>query len=213
MSASAHAHRERVQLADLLLELGPDAPTLCAGWTTRDLAAHLVVRESRPDASLGILLPPLAGWTDRVMRAEARTPYPELVRKVRTGPPTLSFFSVPGMDGLANLLEYVVHHEDVRRAQTDWTPRELPSDLADELWARVGQMGRLMYRRVRVGVTLRRTDGPGGRHVVHKGDPMVTLTGSAQDLLLRTYGRTAVLLDVDGPPEAVAALDGADLSL
>jgi uncharacterized protein (TIGR03085 family) len=213
MSASAHARRERAELAELLLAVGPDAATLCEGWTTRDLAAHLVVRESRPDASLGIVVPALAGWTDRVMRAEASGSYPELVRKVRTGPPTLSFFSLPGMDGLANLIEYVVHHEDVRRAQPGWTPRELPDGLADELWGRLGQMGRLMYRRVPVGATLVRTDGPGGRHVVRKGEPMVTLTGSALDLLLRTYGRAAVVLDIAGTPEAVAAFSGAELSL
>ena len=45
---STHAKRERLLLADLLETAGPDAPTLCEGWTTRDLAAHVVVRERRP---------------------------------------------------------------------------------------------------------------------------------------------------------------------
>jgi len=36
---------ERAQLSDLFDELGPEAPTLLAPWTTRDLAAHLVLRE------------------------------------------------------------------------------------------------------------------------------------------------------------------------
>ena len=35
------AERERAALADLLEELGPDAPTCCEGWTTAHLAAHL----------------------------------------------------------------------------------------------------------------------------------------------------------------------------
>ena len=60
------ASRERAALADLLVELGPDAPTLCAGWDTRDLAAHLAVRERRPDATPGVAVPALAGWTERV---------------------------------------------------------------------------------------------------------------------------------------------------
>ena len=34
------AQRERTALADLLEELGPDAPTLCAGWSAIDLATH-----------------------------------------------------------------------------------------------------------------------------------------------------------------------------
>jgi uncharacterized protein (TIGR03085 family) len=213
MSASLHARHERTELAELMLVTGPEAPTLCAGWTTKDLAAHLVVRESRPDAGLGLVLPPLSGWTDRVTRAATSQTYPELVRKVRTGPPTLSFFSIPGVDGAANLVEYFVHHEDVRRAQPGWEPRDLPPDLSDELWKRLRQTGRLMYRRVPVGVTLVRTDGDGDRLVVRSGDPMVTVSGSAQDLLLRTYGRTAVRVEVDGEESAIAALDAAELSL
>ena len=213
MSASQHARRERQELAELMLALGPDAPTLCEGWTTRDLAAHLVVRESRPDAAAGIVVAPLSGWTERVQRSAATRPWPELVRSVRTGPPTLSVFSLPGMEGMANLVEYVVHHEDVRRAQPGWAPRDLPADLADELWSRLRQMGRLMYRRVPVGVTLVRTDGTGGELVVRDRQPMVTLTGPVLELLLRTYGRTAVHLDVAGDPDAIAAFEGASLGV
>jgi uncharacterized protein (TIGR03085 family) len=213
MSASQHARRERLELAELMLTTGPDAPTLCEGWTTRDLAAHLIVRESRPDAAVGIVVSPLSGWTDRVMRATAAAPYPELVRRIRTGPPTLSWFSLPGIDGLGNLIEYVVHHEDVRRAKPGWVPRELPADLADELWKRLGQLGRLMYRRVPVGVTLVRTDGAGGQHVVRTGTPMVTVTGTAPELLLRSYGRSAVVVGVSGAPGAVASFEGSSLGV
>jgi uncharacterized protein (TIGR03085 family) len=213
MSASQHARRERLELAELMLTTGPDAPTLCEGWSTRDLAAHLIVRESRPDAAIGIVVSPLSGWTDRVMTATAAAPYPELVRKIRTGPPTLSWFSLPGMDGLGNLIEFVVHHEDVRRAKPGWVPRELPADLADELWQRLGQLGRLMYRRVPVGVTLVRTDGAGGQHVVRTGKPMVTVTGTAQELLLRSYGRSAVVVGVSGDPGAVASFESSSLGV
>ena len=218
MSASQHARRERLELAELMLVTGPDAPTLCEGWTTRDLAAHLVVRESRPDAAAGIVLSPLAGWTDRVQRSVASQSYPELVRKVRTGPPTLSVFSIPGMEGQANLVEYVVHHEDVLRAQPGWEPRDLPPDLADALWGRLRQMARLMYRRLPVGVTLVRTDGDdsssaGGKVVARNGSPMVTLTGTALELLLRSYGRRAVQLEVEGDPDAVAAFEDARIAL
>ena len=213
MSASQHARRERTELAELMLALGPDAPTLCEGWATRDLAAHLVVREARPDAAAGIVLPPLAGWTERVQRATAERPWPELVRSVRTGPPTLSVFSLPGMEGMANLVEYVIHHEDVRRAQPGWQPRDLPPDLADELWSRLRPMARMMYRRVPVGVTLVRTDGAGGTLVARDRQPRVTLTGTALELLLRSYGRTAVVLDVAGDASAVAAFEGASLGV
>lgn len=203
MSASQHARRERLELAELMLVTGPDAPTLCEGWTTRDLAAHLVVREARPDAAAGIVLSPLAGWTERVQQAAATRSYPELVREVRTGPPTLSFFSLPGVDGLANLIEYVVHHEDVLRAQPDWTPRLLPADLSDELWGRLRRMSRLMYRRMPVGVTLVRTDGDGtdrDRLVARSGSPMVTMRGTTLELLIRSYGRRVVDVQMEGDP-------------
>jgi uncharacterized protein (TIGR03083 family) len=49
-AAPTLARAERAALCDLFDEVGPDAPTLCAGWTTRDLAAHLVIRERRADA-------------------------------------------------------------------------------------------------------------------------------------------------------------------
>ena len=213
MSASSPAQRERRELAELMLTVGPDAPTLCEGWTTTDLAAHLVVRESRPDAGPGILLPPLAGWTSRVQNSVASRPYSELVRAVRTGPPALSVFSLPGVDSAGNLVEYFVHHEDVRRGASGWVPRDLPSDLSDALWARLSSMARLLFRRVPVGVILERTDGPGGRLVAKKGSPAVTLTGTAGELVLRAYGRRAVEVEVTGTPETIAAFENARLGV
>ena len=87
---------ERAALADLLDELGPDEPTLCEGWATRDLAAHLVIREGRPDVNAGIAIPLLAGRTARAQATLAAGDFTQLVDRVRTGPPTLSFFSAPG---------------------------------------------------------------------------------------------------------------------
>jgi len=213
MSASQHARRERRELAELLLQVGPTAPTLCEGWTTTDLAAHLVVRESRPDAAVGIVASPLAGWTDRVQRSVASQPYPELVRKVRTGPPTLSVFSLPGFDGAANLIEYFVHHEDVLREMEDWQPRDLPPELSDLLWKRLSTMARLLFRKVPVGVVLERTDGAGGRVVARKGPDAVTLRGSAGELMLRSYGRRAVQVETIGTPGAIAAFESAPLGV
>ena len=43
------ARRERISLCDTFTRTGPDAPTLCSPWTTADLAAHLVIRDRRPD--------------------------------------------------------------------------------------------------------------------------------------------------------------------
>src|SRR3954465_12882993 len=106
------ARSERHALCDLLIRTGPDAPTLCQGWTTGDLAAHLLMRERRPDAAPGIVVPLLGGHTARVPRRIARdTSFPRLVELLRQGPPAWSPFALPGVEGSANMVEYFVHHE------------------------------------------------------------------------------------------------------
>ena len=212
MKATDVARQERQELCDLLLEVGPEAPTLCAGWMTRDLAAHLVVRESRPDAAVGILVKPLAGYADSVQAKVAMRPWPELVRDVRTGPPLLSVFRLPGAQGLADPFEFAVHHEDVRRARPGWVPRELPTGEQDLLWQRLARAGRLLARKSPVGVALRRSD-TGEMIIAKAGTPSVTLVGEPLELVLRLYGRSECLVDVEGPEGAVASFESARFSV
>jgi uncharacterized protein (TIGR03085 family) len=151
-----YAQEERAALAALLDETGPDAPTLCEGWQTRDLAAHLVLRERRPDAAAGVMGGPLAGYTARVQRQyQDRYPYPELVALLRAGPPRLSVFAIPGADEAANTVEFFVHHEDVRRAAEEWTERPLDAGLSQALWKRL-KGARLFLRSAPTGVVLAR---------------------------------------------------------
>lgn len=206
-----HARDERAALCDLLAELGPGQPTLCAGWQTADLAAHLVLRERRPDAGAGVMGGPLAGYTRRVQdRLLARIPFAQLVEMIRTGPPRMSMFALPGMDERANVVEYFVHHEDIRRAQPGWQPREIGTDLADDLWRRL-RMARLMLRGAPVGVELVRADGgerPGRVRITAKAKtPVVTVTGDPAELTLWTMGRTsAANVRLDGSEADVEAL-------
>jgi uncharacterized protein (TIGR03085 family) len=212
MKAIDVARSERQELCDLFLEVGPDAPTLCAGWTTRDLAAHLVVRESRPDAALGIVIKPLAGHAESVQAAIARRAWPELVRDVRDGPPLLSPFRLPGAQSIADPFEFVIHHEDVRRARADWEPRDLPTAEQDLLWTRLSRAARLLARSSPVGVALRRSDT--GELIVAKADSQsVTLVGEPLELLLRLYGRTACIVEVEGAPDALAAFESTRFGL
>ncbi|MEU3241143.1 TIGR03085 family metal-binding protein, partial [Streptomyces anthocyanicus] len=171
---STYAKRERLLLADLLESAGPDAPTLCEGWTTRDLAAHLVVRERRADAAAGLVIKPLATRLARVQAEFAAKPYEELLQLFRTGPPRMSPFALKQVDETANSVEFYVHAEDVRRAQPDWTPRELDPVFADALWSRVERAARVLGRRSPVGLVLRRPDGRTA--VAHRGVPVVTVT-------------------------------------
>ncbi|MFB6888842.1 TIGR03085 family metal-binding protein [Kitasatospora sp. NPDC056327] len=204
---SNHALAERHRLAALLAAAGPDAPTLCAGWSTRDLAAHLVIRERRPDAAAGIRIGPLAGWTDRVQESYAARPYEELVRLFRSGPPLFSPFSLPGADEAANTVEYFVHAEDVARAGDDPRPRSVPDGRAEALWRRLPLIARLEAgRRSPVRLELCRPDGR-STAAGPAGPPVVRITGEPGELVLFAFGRGArTELTVDGPRDAVEAL-------
>lgn len=212
----SYASDERMALCALLDETGPDAPTLCEGWRTADLAAHLVLRERRPDAAAGLLGGPLAGHTRRVNQAlSTRTPFPHLVELIRTGPPPLSIYRLPGMDERLNLVEFFVHHEDVRRGADGWQPRELKDGLADALWQRLSA-SRLLFRRSPVGVELARDDltsAPGKRQVrvtARARTPVVTVTGPPAELMLWSLGRTgAARVRLDGNADAVRQLSAA----
>jgi uncharacterized protein (TIGR03085 family) len=209
---SHYAQDERARLVRAMEAAGPDAPTLCEGWTVRDLAAHLVVRERRPDAGPGLLVPALAGWTERVRRDYARRDFAELVRLVRTGPGRLSPFALPAFGEAANLAEHYVHAEDVLRAPPRWSPWQPPDGLADALWALASRRGMAMFRRSPVGVVL--VEDGGRRSVVVPRSPAVVLTGGPGELVLYAYGRTAhALVDVSGPPEAVEQFGRTDLSV
>lgn len=200
-------HRERAALCDLMAELGPDAPTWCGDWTTADLAAHLVVRETRPDAGPGLMLGGVfARHTERVRsRALDRNGYDELVAKLRSGPPMLWPGRVkPDFD----VHEWFVHHEDVRR------PNGLETRHDDELdaavWKALERWGPLLSRSLDAGLILQTPDGR--THRARKGDPAVTVTATPGDLMLRLFGRP-VDVEVEGDPHAVARFHEADFGL
>ncbi|KPI07212.1 Conserved hypothetical protein CHP03085 [Actinobacteria bacterium OK074] len=204
---STHAKRERLLLADLLEATGPDAPTLCEGWTTRDLAAHVVVRERRADAAGGLLIKQLASRLERVMAEFTDKPYDELIQLIRTGPPRFSPFSLKQVDEASNTVEFYVHTEDVRRAQPDWTPRELDPVFQDALWSRLERTARLTGRGAPTGLVLRRPDGQTA--VAHKGTPVVTVTGEPAELLMFAFGRQgAADVELDGDKDAIVKLNG-----
>ncbi|MFJ4962117.1 hypothetical protein EES43_06185 [Streptomyces sp. ADI96-02] len=209
---STHAKRERLLLADLLEAAGPEAPTLCEGWKTRDLAAHVVVRERRADAAGGMLLGALRNRLERVQAEYAAKPYEELIQLIRTGPPRFSPYALKQIDEVANTVEFYVHAEDVRRAQPDWSRRELDPVFADLLWSRTERTARLLGRRSPVGLVLRRPDGRTA--VARRGAPVVTVTGEPSELLLFAFGRQGSAdVEVVGEKEAVERVHTAALGM
>jgi uncharacterized protein (TIGR03085 family) len=200
------AQQERGVLCDLFEELGADAPTLCEGWVTADLAAHLVVRERRPDSGPGLVWPPLAGHTEKVRRSvRERTPWAELVAKVRSGPPVL----LRPFDGAMNTVEFFVHVEDVRRAQPDWQPRTLTSELADSLWARVGAVG--MAKKAGGTIEL---ESPGRQPKSGGTGPRAVIAGDPGEHTLFGFGRQqAALVEISGDAGVVERLRSASLGI
>ncbi|MFP5220308.1 MAG: TIGR03085 family metal-binding protein [Actinomycetes bacterium] len=186
------AAAERAALLTLMAERGPDARTLLPAWTTHDLAAHLVVRERQPWAVPGLVVPPLRRATAALERRARTRPYEDLLARLRSGPPPWS----PGgalrgpLDGLTDLHEFFVHHEDVRRAD-DPAPRRLDADLDRGLWDRVRVMGPGLTARAR-GLRIV-VEAPGGRRATLRpaGDPVV-VRGEPGELLLWLFGRREV---------------------
>lgn len=205
------ARDERAQLSDLFTAVGPDAPTLCGDWKTRDLAAHLVVRERRPDAAGGILVKALEGYLQKVQDGYAAKPWPELVDLVRSGPPLLSVYRPAFLDELINTTEYYVHHEDVRRAVPGWEPRPADNERDRALWVALKRSGRMFFRNSPVGVNART---PSGRHVgLKRGPNTVTLVGEPGELLLFAFGRDECRVEFEGEQSSISVVSGLNRGL
>jgi len=199
--------RERAAMCDTFEKFGPEAPTLCEGWLTLDLAAHLVAREARSDAALGLVVPPLAGHLQNVMDKYKAKGYETLVGMLRTGPP---WMHRTGPLATANVNENFIHHEDVRRASGE-TPRALDRDMEDILWKMLG-FGLRKKHLAGVAWTLRAPDGR--EKVLTKEGAQVVTTGEPGELSLFLAGRKeAAVVTHDGPPDAVAIVIGAEFGI
>ncbi|SFC03721.1 TIGR03085 family protein [Nocardioides terrae] len=188
------AARERAELASLALSLGAPAPTMCAGWTVKDLVIHLLVRERRLVAK------------DRATAELASRDLASLVAQLRAVPLLLSV-----VDPVLNGMEMFVHHEDVRRAQPSWTIRPLSSRDERELWLSASLVGRIQGRRVDVPLVI----ASGTRRTVLRSGPSpVVVSGPVSEVLLFLSGRVSVAsVAFDGPVDAIEKVKAASLSL
>jgi len=194
---------ERAAMCDTFEKFGPDAPTLCEGWNTLDLAAHLVAREARSDAAVGLVVPFLAGHLQHVMDTYKTKGYERLVSMLRTGPP---WMHRTGPLATANVTENFVHHEDVRRPAGE-APRTLDPQMDQILWKMLG-FGMSKKSIPGVALTLRSSDGR--EKVVTKQGSAVTMTGDPGELALYLSGRKdAAVVTFDGADEAVTTVRNA----
>lgn len=203
------ARSERAALVDTMRATGPDAPTLSAGWNTRDLAVHLILRERRLDATAGIFVGALAAHTAAVTESYANTPWDELLVQLAEGPPWYSPFRVA--DRYLNLAEMFVHHEDVLRGGVDPNGPVVPRALSPELEQALTFPLRTVGKRIMASSPVRATmTTDSGREVmaVGRGEP-VSVTGKVGELLLFSFGRAPVDVEFSGRSAAVASLRSA----
>lgn len=201
----------REQLAAALTDAGPDAPTLCEGWQSRHVAAHLVLREHSPLTGAGIVVPALAARTERVIEELADTArsdegYRDLVSRVAREPAAWNPLSWAGEQ--VNLVEYFVHTEDVRRGAGRVPPRALEPEHVEALWRALVRGASMSYRRVPAGIVLVRPDGVRRRvRRAPSGHGTVVIRGAVGELLLHAFGRGAAAdVRIEGAPADVEAL-------
>lgn len=204
---ASFARSERLALCDTALSLGPSAPTLCEGWDVKDLLIHLLVRERRPWAAAGILLPPLAPVLRKAEAAYAAQDLETLAATLRD--PRRTPFALDPVDKLVNTVEFFVHHEDLRRAQSGWEPRHLPATAERDIWRTLRLLGKGLVRASDVPLVI--SDGA-TTATLRTGEEPVTITGPVGELLLFCFGRHAVRgLSFDGPAEKITQLENASL--
>ncbi|BBZ72518.1 maleylpyruvate isomerase family mycothiol-dependent enzyme [Mycobacterium paraseoulense] len=188
------ARDERADLAEFLATLTPQqwaAPSLCTGWTVKDVVAHTISYEEL--GTLGLLRRFAKG---RVVRANqvgvdefAHLNAQQLLDFLRAHLQPRGLTA--GFGGMIALVDGTIHHQDIRRALG--RPRTVPADRLERVLGLVPGNPRIgAGRRIR-GLRLRATDVDWA----HGHGPEVTGPGEA--LLMAMAGRPAALADLAGP--------------
>lgn len=174
----------RDRFIEVARRLGPDAPTLCEGWTVRDIVAHLLVLQRDPLAWPGIAVPALAGLTTRRMAAQTAAGFAAALATLAARSPRIPAMPDDLLGGpmLHHLGEYVVHTEDLAR------PNGVPgavvdTDVADALWSRAQIVAALHRRRRRHGLVLVRTDTAASAAIL-RGPEAVVAAGTPLELMM-----------------------------
>lgn len=196
--------RERTRLVEVLDGLGHqqwERPSLCEGWTVRDVAAHLTVVSDPPSWTV------LLGQAVRVRgnphrlntavtKHRAQRPPREIVAILRRN---VASRDLPFVTSDKNVLfDLLVHVQDIAVPLGIDVP--MPTDAAADSATRVWTMGwPFRARRRLAGFTLIATDAPwsvGSGPEVH---------GPIAALLLLLTGRPAALPQLSGPGAAGVA--------
>lgn len=221
ISAVTHSHdgddfvaASRAAFVAALYAAGPNEPTLVEQWQTQHLAASVYLRENPHQVTARALststLAMNAAIDQLAEESASRKAFYTLVRKIGNGPetapasgqrPTL-FKRVRNsmlqrrQEPESLLLEFFVHTEDIRRAQSRWAPRKLSDTYATALFEQLREQARKYYENAKTGYLLVRTNGE--RIVAKRGTTLTYVTGPAGELVLHALGRpdhALVLID------------------
>lgn len=202
----AIATANRLLAADMFEGLSEDqwgTPSLCAGWTVREVLAHLVPPEG--GFTLRTVIGPLIRYrgdldrmVDDVTRRRARRPVSELVRQLRERAGERLKAPVVGAGG--PMADTAIHLRDAARplgldinpGPTAW------SAVLDFLVSRTASRG-FMPRHRLDGLRLAATDIP------WSWGEGLELRGTGEALALAVAGRPVVLPELSGPGVPVLA--------
>jgi uncharacterized protein (TIGR03083 family) len=196
------ARAERAEFADFLAGLTPEqwaAPSLCDGWSVRDVAAHCVSFEETSAGQLAARFVKGRLNTDRInalaLDSLAERPTEDIVGLLRDNAQPHGLGA--GFGGRVALTDNMIHQQDIRRPLG--LPRTIPPERLHVAldFVRYAPTIRGAWRVC--GVRLIATD----LEWSHGKGPDVHGTGEA--LLMTMAGRPAALGDLDGPGITVLA--------
>jgi uncharacterized protein (TIGR03083 family) len=193
-----HIHDERAALATTLASLSADQwerPSLCPGWTVRDVAAHVISNPQIRMRDLGGLFARNLGrgYNEMIFREVRRLGAEQAPDQI------LADFAayadsrkhVPTTTVIEPLVDALVHHQDIVR------PLGLSHDMRPEAAAVAADRCRLLSglmgsRRIVRGVRMVATDVDWARG---RGP---TISGPMQELLMVCAGRSRAAVGLEG---------------
>ena len=202
MTTLGLARDERLEFADFLAGLTPeqwDAPTLCEGWSVRDVAAHCVSFEQMSGGAVAARFLRGRLQTDRInalgIADLAGRSTDDLVALMRDNAEPHGFGG--GFGGRVALTDNMIHHQDIRR--TLGIPRAITTERLHTAmdFARYASTIRGAWQARGVRLVATDLDWSHGR------GPEVHGTGEA--LLMAMAGRSDALRDLEGPGTATLA--------
>ncbi|GAA4011103.1 maleylpyruvate isomerase family mycothiol-dependent enzyme [Allokutzneria multivorans] len=199
MSTMALAAQERADFTDLLAGLAPeqwDMPTLCADWTVRQLAAHVISYDALSwRGTLSLLARSRFSLNRANALCVAENANADLLALFRAHARPRGLTTVFG--GMIPLLDGLIHQQDIRRPLG--LPREIPHD-------RLSAALRFAFRAPPIGAP-KRTRGLSviATDVAFSHGCGPEVRGPGEALLMAIAGRSSALAELSGPGVAVLA--------